>query len=264
MEKPLVSVIVACYNAEQYIDQCMTALVEQSYPNIEIIVCDDASKDGSLEKLNLWAQKDSRIRVLHNDTNLFAAATRNRCFKEAKGDYFCIQDVDDISMPNRIERLVAEIQSDKVDFVSSAMRCFEGTPDNMTEVLTCKKEYPTKRDFLKGISFCHPATLFTRECIEKVDGYRVSPDTRRCQDYDMFMRLYAAGYTGKNIREPLYLYRREEETFKRGQTYSSTVCGYKVRKFGFKQLNLPVASAFFWSLKPWASYLYHKVSNIGK
>ena len=112
MDKPLVSVIIACYNAENYIDQCFEALVGQTYQNIEIVVCDDASKDNSLIKLNEWAQRDTRIKVLHNEKNLFAAATRNYCFKEAKGDFFCIQDIDDVSMPNRIERLIEELQKE--------------------------------------------------------------------------------------------------------------------------------------------------------
>lgn len=262
MENPLVSIIIACYNAEQYIDQCMTALVGQTYPNIEIVVCDDASKDNSLAKLNEWARKDSRIKVLHNDNNLFAAATRNRCFKAAKGDYFCIQDVDDISKTNRIERLLDVILSEDIDFVSSAMQCFEGTVDNLTVIRSPKIEYPTKMDFLKGISFCHPATIFKRECIQKVRGYRVSPDTRRCQDYDMFMRLYAAGFKGKNINEPLYLYRIDVDTIKRGQALTSTICGYKVRKYGFSQLKLPKLLAFLYSLKPWVGYVYHKGCNL--
>ena len=261
-DNPLVSVIIACFNGEDYIDQCIEALVKQTYQNIEIVVCDDASKDGSLALLQKWAEKDPRVVVLHNEANLFAAASRNKCFKAAKGDYFCIQDVDDISMPNRIERLLAEIQSDDVDFVSSAMQCFEGTPNNKKELIVCKKKYPTKKDFLRGISFCHPATLFTRKCIEKVNGYRVSSDTRRCQDYDMFMRLYAEGYKGKNLKEPLYLYRRDMETMKRGQTFSSAVCGYKVRKYGFKKLQLSTPIAFVYSLRPWVAFIYHKLTNL--
>ena len=263
MEKPLVSVIIACYNAELYIDQCLTALVEQTYQNIEIVVCDDASKDGSLGKLNKWAEKDSRIKVLHNDTNLFAAATRNKCFKEAQGNYFCIQDVDDVSMPNRIERLVDVIQSDDVDFVSSAMQCFDGALDNKTDVLICKKEYPTKKDFLRGISFCHPATLFTRECIEKIEGYRVSPDTRRCQDYDMFMRLYAAGFRGKNIAEILYGYRLDNDNYKR-RTFNARLGEVKIRKKGYRELGIMLPWGWICAYKPILAHIVQLIKTISR
>ncbi len=264
MEAPLISIIIACYNAEKYIDQCMEELVNQTYANIEVIVCDDASTDESLMMLRKWAKKDARIKVLNNDKNLFAAKTRNKCFKEAKGDYFCIQDIDDISRRNRVEKLLEEIQKGHIDFVSSAMQCFNGYQDNLADILSPPKEYPTKTDFLSGISFCHPATMFTRECIEAVGGYRVSRNTRRCQDYDLFMRLYAKGYRGKNIRTPLYLYRRNEDTLKRGWTLSATMCEYKVRKYGYKEMKLPLFPSFLYSLRPWTSFLYHKIMYLFK
>ncbi len=250
---PLVSVIIACYNAQDYIDQCMESLVNQTYNNIEIVVCDDASKDNSYPILQEWAKNDSRIVVLKNENNLFAAATRNRCFEVAKGEYFCIQDVDDVSKTNRIEELVKEIQSENVDFISSAMQCFDGDVTNEKHVIT-HKTYPQKKDFLYGISFCHPATIFTRKCIIEVGGYRVSPETRRCQDYDMFMRLYAKGYKGKNVSAPLYYYRLDEGTKKRGANYSATLCEYNVRKYGFKELRLPFLLRRVFILKPIMAY----------
>lgn len=82
-EKPLVSIIIACYNAENYIDICMESLIKQTYKNFEIIVCDDASTDKSIEILKKWEKKDKRIIILKNKINMFAAATRNRCFKIA-------------------------------------------------------------------------------------------------------------------------------------------------------------------------------------
>ncbi len=261
MEKPLVSVIIACYNAEQYIDQCMSALVEQTYSNIEIIVCDDASKDGSLEKLNQWARKDSRIKVLHNDTNLFAAATRNKCFKEAQGDYFCIQDVDDVSMPNRIEVLINEINSEDVNFVSSAAFIFYDDPNVSHGIMKMRNKYPTKNDFLWGISFIHPASIFNRQCIETVGGYRVSPETRRCQDYDLFMRLYAHGYKGKNINEILYRYRLDTDNYKR-RTFEARLGEVKIRKKGYRELGIMMPWGWICAYKPILSHFVQLVKNV--
>lgn len=257
-KQPLVSIIIACFNAQDYIDQCMESLVNQTYRNIEIVVCDDASKDNSYSILQKWAKDDNRIVALRNESNLFAAATRNRCFEVAKGEYFCIQDVDDISKINRIEVLVSEIESENVDFVSSAMRCFDGDVTNKKHVIT-HKEYPQKYDFLYGISFCHPATIFTRKCIIAVGGYRVSTETRRCQDYDMFMRLYAKGFKGKNISTPLYYYRLDEGTKKRGENYSAAMCEYNVRKYGFKELRLPLLLRQIFMLKPIVAYCITRI-----
>lgn len=254
-KEPLVSIIVACHNAENFIDNCLKALINQTYKNIEIIVCDDASTDRSIALLRDWAEKDSRIIVLYNKDNLFAAATRNRCFDIAKGEYYCIQDIDDISKLDRIEKLVREIQTDNVDFVSSSMQCFNESNGIQNKIIS-HKQYPSKWAFLWGISFCHPATLFTKECIMDVGGYRVSQDTRRCQDYDMFMRLYAKGYKGKNISESLYLYRLDEDTIKRGANYTAAMCEYNVRKYGFKVLALPYVLRKLCALKPLIAYAY--------
>lgn len=242
-DNPLVSIIIACYNGDAYIDECIKALINQSYTNIEIIVCDDASTDNSMGRLQNWKIRDSRIKLLQNEINLFAAASRNKCFQVAQGEYFCIQDIDDVSLSNRIERLLDVIQSEEIDFVSSAMQCFKSNSDCRLKIIRPSKEYPTRKDFLNGISFCHPATMFTRECIEKVGGYRVSSDTRRCQDYDMFMRLYANGYVGKNIPEPLYMYRLDEATKKRGTNYNAALCEFKVRQYGFRALKITPPSA---------------------
>lgn len=262
MEQPLISVIIACYNGEKYIDACLEALLNQTYQNIEIIVCDDASKDHSLKMLEAWAEKDRRIKVLSNEKNLYAAATRNRCLQEAKGKYIAIQDVDDISDVRRIEVLVESMKASGVDFVSSAAGAFSTTPQHIEHVYRGKKEYPTRRSFLWGIPFFHPATLFTRECLLAVNGYRIAKETRRGQDYDLFMRLYAAGYKGKRIPDVLYYYREDAGNIKR-RDFDSCIGEYTIRRKGFKALGL-MPWAWPYTLKPFVSHLIHPIRYYGK
>ena len=63
--EPLISVIVPIYNVEKYLDQCIESIVNQTYRNLEIILVDDGSPDNCPEKCEKWAQKDSRIKVIH-------------------------------------------------------------------------------------------------------------------------------------------------------------------------------------------------------
>ena len=260
-KQPLVSVIIACYNGEKYIDQCLEALVNQTYKNIEVIICDDASKDKSLTLLKQWVAKDSRIVVLHNETNLFAAATRNRCLEVARGYFIAIQDVDDVSAFNRIEKLVEVMNNEDVDFVCSAAGAFYEDPTKIDKIYS-GKEYPTKWSFLWGIPFFHPATLFAKDCLKKVDGYRIAKETRRGQDYDLFMRLYAAGYKGKRIPDVLYYYRLDMGNIKR-RDFDSTIGEFVIRWKGFKKLCL-----FPWALpfvfKPFLSHVVQFVRYYGK
>lgn len=261
LTKPLVSVIVACHNAEDYIDDCLESLVNQTYSKIEIVICDDASTDNSYRLLESWSKKDKRVKLIRNTQNQFAAVSRNKCFEVATGDYFMIQDIDDLSSQNRVEKLLSVFEKEEdIDFVSSAARCFNKEISNK-DIVMSHKAYPTKRDFLWGISFMHPATMFKRKCIKDIGGYRVSPETRRCQDYDLFMRLYAKGYKGKNISDILYYYRRDDDTLKRGRKILSVKCEYKVRKYGYNILSIPTPISFIFSMKPWLVYLFYKLTG---
>lgn len=257
----LVSVIIACYNGEKYIDDCLYSITNQTYSNLEILICDDNSSDKSFLKLKEWEQKDNRIVVLKNNTNLYAAATRNRCFKKAKGYYFLIQDIDDYSELNRVECLLDAITEEGVDFVSSPVSTFVDDINKPTGVIKYKV-FPTKYDFLWRISFNHPATMFSAECIKAVGGYRVSPETRRGQDFDLFMRLYALGFKGKNIQEVLYRYRVDADNYKR-RSFAGRLGEIKIRKKGYKALGIYYIGWLF-AYKPIVAYFVQGIKTFFK
>ncbi|MBO6242187.1 MAG: glycosyltransferase [Butyrivibrio sp.] len=234
----LVSIIVACYNGAKYIDQCMESLVNQTYQNIEIIICDDCSTDSSKEKIQQWVDKDSRVRGIFLSSNRYAAAARNECIKLASGKYIAVQDVDDISELNRIEILHGKFMQDgRISIVSSSMKVFYNQLGDSNQIMQRKKRKPTKWTFLNGIPFFHPATMFTAECIRAVGGYAEGENTRRIEDYDLFARLYADGYKGINIDEPLYYYRQDKDCISR-RSLKSRVQGISVMHKDFKLLKV--------------------------
>ena len=100
----MVSIIVPIYNLEQYCSYCIDSLLAQTYENIEILLIDDGSKDRSLAICQEYAERDSRIRVIHQE-NQGVSAARNRGLDEARGDYIMFVDGDDIVAPNIVERL---------------------------------------------------------------------------------------------------------------------------------------------------------------
>ena len=83
---PLVSIIVPVYNVEEYLDECVESLVNQTYPDIEIILVDDGSPDNCPKMCDDWAKRDSRIKVIHKE-NGGAASARNIGFDNATGEY---------------------------------------------------------------------------------------------------------------------------------------------------------------------------------
>ncbi len=264
MNKKLVSVLVACYNGEQYIDLCFDALLKQTHQNFEIIVCDDNSSDNSLAKLRSWEKKDNRICVIHNETSLKASGARNRCLEKAKGEYIAIQDIDDYSAPNRIMEQLKVLQNGRVDFVASSAYEFSDARNDGQRIIKPFVQKPTKWSFLKGQPFLHPTTMFTAKCLKDVGGYRVAEETQRAEDYDLYMRLYSKGYVGINLSEPLYYYRLDEGNYKR-RTFAGRRGEIKVRKQGFKALGL-MPLGYIFAYKPVLSHilmhiklLFHKL-----
>ena len=103
-QTPLVSIIVPVYGVEQYIDRCVNSLVNQTYRNIEIILVDDGSLDGSPQLCDEWAVRDERVTVIHQQ-NTGVSAARNHGLDEAHGEYLYFVDADDYAEPNLIEVL---------------------------------------------------------------------------------------------------------------------------------------------------------------
>ncbi len=116
MSNHLVSIVVTVYNAEKYIDNCVKNLLAQKYGNLEFILVDDGSKDRSAEICDLYAAKDSRFKVVHQE-NQGPSAARNAGTEVASGEYLIYVDVDDDFLDTLVEdnvRLAVEKDADVV------------------------------------------------------------------------------------------------------------------------------------------------------
>jgi glycosyltransferase involved in cell wall biosynthesis len=111
-----VSIVVAVYNAEEYIENCLDMLSKQSLENIEIICVDDGSKDNSLDIIKEYSKKDSRIKVV-SESNGGAGAARNRGMKEATGKYILFLDCDDFFEPDMVEKAFRKAEEDNAEIV---------------------------------------------------------------------------------------------------------------------------------------------------
>ncbi len=106
MIEPKVSIVLPIYNVEKYLDRCIDSVVEQTYRNIEILLIDDGSPDKCPEICDRWAQKDSRIRVIHKHNEGLGMA-RNTGIEQASGEYICFFDSDDYIALDTVEKVVA-------------------------------------------------------------------------------------------------------------------------------------------------------------
>lgn len=232
-----VSVIMGVYNGEKNLDVAISSICNQTFSDWELIICDDGSYDSSYKKMLQWELKDSRIKVIKNLENLKLAATLNKCIDIAQGKYIARMDDDDISYPERLSKQFLFLESHLTfDWVSSLVDCYDGAKYLKNKFY--RKAEPQKEDFLRGTQFVHPATMFRRECLELVGGYRVDKETRRTEDYDLFMHLYSLGCKGYNIQEPLLRYYINPKMMKYKRKYCYRLDEAKVRYRGFRELGL--------------------------
>lgn len=111
-----VTVIVPVYNTERYLEQCVCSVTGQTYPNLEILLIDDGSKDHSGSMCDGFAREDGRIRVVHK-INGGLSSVRNHGIKEAKGDYIMFVDSDDWLDTDAVEMLVSCAENTQADVV---------------------------------------------------------------------------------------------------------------------------------------------------
>lgn len=111
----LVTIVVPFYNVREYIGECLDSLVEQTYRNIEILCIDDCSPDDSLEIVESYATRDSRIRIVKHKENKGLGGARNTAIKHAKGNYICFVDSDDYVSQRYVELLYQAITKDNSD-----------------------------------------------------------------------------------------------------------------------------------------------------
>lgn len=116
MRKGLVTVVVPVYKTEKYLDRCILSIVNQTYCNLEILLIDDGSPDNCPKMCDAWAQKDSRIRVVHKQNEGLGMA-RNTGIENANGEYICFVDSDDYIALDTIQKTYVLADLNKSELV---------------------------------------------------------------------------------------------------------------------------------------------------
>lgn len=130
--QPKVSVIIPCYNVEKYLDRCMKSIVGQTLQEIEIILVDDKSPDGTPQSCNEWAGKDNRVKVIHKTQNEGLGYARNTGLEHATGEYVAFVDSDDFVGLDMYETLYNKAVGEKADVVYS--NCYFYKSENQKHI----------------------------------------------------------------------------------------------------------------------------------
>ena len=231
-----VSIIMGVFNANRnnMINESIQSIINQTYQDWELIICDDGSTDGTYEILLNWSKKEKRINIIKNKKNMGLAYSLNHCLNYVTGEYIARMDIDDISAPRRFEYQIAFLkQHSELMFCSTAAKLFD---EKGYWAIRYKKEFPEKKDFLFTSPFIH-AALFARRSFFEELRYDITRTARRAEDYDLFMRAYTMGFFGGNISEALYDIRENKECYSR-RKYRERFYEIIIRARGFYHLGL--------------------------
>lgn len=198
---PLISVIIPIYKVEQYLDECIESIINQTYKNLEIILVDDGSPDESTARCDEWTKRDNRIRVIHKKNGGLSSA-RNAGLDVATGEYISFVDSDDFINLDALQNLYNRFQGDEDIVIVSGMiyRYKDGNinalkdewrlteekviaaKDFLLETLTQKTSHTVwnklyRRNILDGVRFCegrnNEDTLFMYDLGKKISSMDV-------------------------------------------------------------------------------------------
>lgn len=263
MEAPSVSILMGSYNPRDpmVLRQAIDSIITQTWTDWELLICDDGSDEPYAGYIRDLAALDPRIHCIRSDKNRGLAHALNMCLCHSRGEWVARMDDDDISEPDRLEKQVQFLSRNKAfAWVGTQALLFD---KNHVWGIAVRPAQPTTYDYLKFSPFIHPSVMFRRNVLEQTGGYLVSTLTARCEDYELFMRLTAAGHCGYNLQDTLFRY-REDPTALHKRSLRNCFFEAVIRFNGFRSLNLLCAKNIPYVVKPLAVYILARFPRLAQ
>lgn len=191
MATPLISVIVPIYNIKEYLPRCVDSIVHQTYQNLEILLIDDGSTDGTAQLCDSLAKTDERICVFHKK-NGGSSSARNLGLQKAHGEYVAFVDSDDYIDIHMYERLMYGIQHWNADIAQVGRDEVEEDGSKRPDICVPpqKDEFVLSKDFMKELLLHKGDCSFCTKLIKKtvLDG-KVFPEGVLNEDFHLLVQL---------------------------------------------------------------------------
>jgi succinoglycan biosynthesis protein ExoO len=217
MDRPLVSVILPTYNAAPHVDHTLTSVLAQTWPELEVVVADDASRDATPDLIERWARRDARVRLVRLTENGGPAKARNAAIDASRGAWLALLDADDAYQPERIERLLEVAASHDADLVADNLRLVDGLsgralgtalhqgPQGGPELITTdafiRRNLFGQKDFTLG--YLKP--IIRRVLLDR-HGIRYREEVRIGEDYHLYLDCLLAGARFVLVPDAMYDY----------------------------------------------------------
>jgi len=209
-----ISVVMASYKHYKWLSEAIESVLNQTYKNIEFVIVDDCSNDGSAEIIKEYAEKDDRIKYEILDRNVGASLATKKCFSMITGKYVAIMNSDDVWFLDKLEKQI-NIFNENPDL--GAVFALPQFIDQDSKLLKKQKsifeesvEPRSKHEwlnyfFFSGNCLCHPSILIKKECYDKLGFYNYS--FRSLPDFEFWVRL-CFSYEISVLNEKLIKFRK--------------------------------------------------------
>ena len=227
MKRPIISVVMPCYNAEKYLGETLDSIIKQTFKDIEIICIDDGSTDRTPKILKQYAQKDKRIKII-TQKNSGVVTARNNGIAAARAEYIYPFDSDDIITPDCLEKLYTAMIDGKGDIIPCRVMRF--SDHGMGELVLPK---PTKSNMVIHNCLVN-AALFRKKDFQETGGYDMAFN-ETIEDYDLWMNfMFKHNKKVYRVPEILFYYRgkpREESRNAQGASKYHRLRKYMKKKY---------------------------------
>lgn len=257
-----ISVLMGIYNCASTLPEALDSLFTQSFQDFQIILCDDGSMDDTYAVAQSYADKHDNIILISNGENKGLNFTLNHCLEYADTEYCARMDGDDISLPTRFEKEIEFLDTHpEFAIVSCPMIHFDEKGDFRKG---SGGGVIYKKSFLHGSPICHAPSMTRTSALKSVGGYSVDKRLLRVEDYNLWFRMYAAGFKAFHLKEPLYKM-RDDRNAKARRNWRARRNEMYAMSTGFKMLDMPWYTQFY-ALRPLLAHLapswlynwYHK------
>ncbi len=200
MNKPLVSILIPCYNHELFLDDCIGSIINQDYENIEFFICDDVSPDNSFAVIKSWEERlkerFSSVVIMKNEENLGVTKNINRMLELSKGEYIKVLASDDALAPDAISSMVDFLKTNKETDILIVNGHFvkeeERYPDfNLEGKIYNEAPDFSENGFLERIGRCNnisaPAAFLRKKVFEEYGFY---DENIKVEDFEFWLRVF--------------------------------------------------------------------------
>ena len=211
-KNPAFSIIVPCYNVENYIAECLNSIIKQKYTNFEVLVVDDCGQDSTIEIAEIFAKRDNRIKIIKHKKNKGLGAARNTALKKAKGKYIVCVDSDDYIKTDLLNDVYNKFKKTGLDVIWFKANKYIHLAQNTLSY----NNYPIFSVAKEGIITLSDSNLIDFPLVSWNKAYNREflinnnifwTEGKKFEDVEFFWKVHTKTDTIYLIDKPLYVYR---------------------------------------------------------